>query len=232
MTAPAGERATMREELSAIAGPILARIREHPFWAGLRDGTLPSASLWYFAEQDARHVVPTYARALARCGAVADHDAHGALLCSAASATFGSLSRLDSELTKLAEALGKPPGAAAVTPAPPIHAHTSFMLAAPAASFASGVGGLLPMTWFHLEVSDDLRERHEPGSRYAAWIDQYCPEGGFYREYVAAYLDLVDEVGGQCSAGERGRLVDHFLLGARYEFSFVDAAWQRKGWSV
>jgi thiaminase (transcriptional activator TenA) len=232
MTASAGEREMMRDELSAIAGPILHKIKEHPFWDGLRKGTLPAASLWYFAEQDARHVVPTYARALARCAALAEHDSHGALLSSASGATFGSLSRLDSELTKLAEALGKPPGAGAITPAPPIHAYTSFMMAAPGASFAGGIGGLLPMTWFHLEVSTDLTERYEPGSLYAAWIDQYVPEGGYYQEYVDTYLNMIDEVGGQCSPGERDRLVEQFRLAARHEWAFADAAWRRQEWPV
>ncbi len=220
-----------RDELSTIAEPVLAKIKEHPFWQGLRNGTLPSAALWYFAEQDARYVVPTYARALARTAAIAEDDSHGALLCSAANATFGSVPRMAEELAKLAESLGKLPGAAASEPGPLIHAHTSFILAAPTTSFAAGIGGLLPMTWFHLKVSSDLKERHEPGSRYASWIDQYCP-GGNYEEYVEAYLSMIDEVGGKCSAGERDQLARHFLLGARYEWTFADTAWHQQAWPI
>ncbi|GLW06776.1 hypothetical protein Misp01_19060 [Microtetraspora sp. NBRC 13810] len=220
----------MRDELAAVAGPVLAEIKEHPFWAGLRDGTLPPASLWYFAEQDARYVVPAYARAMARCAALAGHDAHGALLASAASATFGSLPRLAAELAGLAAELGRP-GDAPATQGPAIHGYTSFMLAAPAASFAGGVGGLLPMTWFHLTVSGDLRDRCAPDSRYAGWIEQYCPWDG-YRDYVETYLALVDEVGAECSAGERAELVRQFLLAARHEWSFAEAAWRRQRWGV
>ncbi len=244
-----------RDELSAIAEPLLAEIKEHPFWHGLRNGTLPSAALWYFAEQDTRYVVPTYARALARTAAIADDDAHGALLCSAANATFGSVPRMVEELAKLADALGEPagpaaksgagadpgaaadpgagadPGAAADPPGPVIHAHTSFMLAAPTTSFAAGIGALLPMTWFHLTISNDLKERHRPGSRYASWIDQYIP-GGNYPEYVEAYLTMIDEVGGRCSIGERDQLVRHFLLGARYEWAFADTAWRQQAWPI
>lgn len=221
----------MRDDLSAIAGSMVARITEHPFWDGLRRGTLPPAALWFFAEQDAHHVVPTYARALARCAAIAGSDAHGALLASAASATFGSLSRLDDELGKLATALGRPPGAAA-PPGPGIHAYTSFMLAAPVRSFAAGLGGLLPMTWFHLLVSDDLRKRHDPGSRHAAWIERYLPEGDYLQRYVDAYLTMVDEVGEQCGAGERELLAEGFRLGARHEWSFADSAYRCREWPV
>jgi thiaminase len=220
------------DDLFAAAGPILAAVREHPFWTGLRDGTLPPASLWYFAEQDARYVVPAYARAMARAAAVADDHAHGALLCSAADATFTAVGRMDGELRALAEWLGPPADAATAAPAgPTIHAHTSFLLAAPAASFAAGIGGLLPMTWFHLRISAELREQRESGSRYAGWIDQYCPGAGF-RDYVAAYQDMVDAFGARCSARDRAELTDSFLLGARHEWAFAAAAWQPPAWPV
>ena len=220
----------MRDELSAVAAPIVARIAAHPFWQGLRDGTLPPPSLWYFAEQDAHYVVPAYARALARTGAFAADDSHAALLCGAAHATFGSLPRLASELSKLADALGAA-AAPSTIPGPAIHAHTSFMLAAATTSFPAGAGGLLPMTWFHLEISTDLKRRHRPGSRYASWIAQYCSGDG-YEAYVEEYLNMIEEVGANCSASERSELAEQFLLGARYEWAFADTAWRRQAWAV
>jgi thiaminase (transcriptional activator TenA) len=218
----------MRDQLSVIAGPLLAKTMKHPFWDGLRNGTLRADSLWYFAEQDTHYVVPAYARALARAAAIADHDAQGAMLCAAASATFDAVTRMTGELTTLAKELGRQAENAAVTPVGRTpHRHASFMMAATTTSFAAGIGGLLPMSWFHLKVSSDLKERHKPGSRYVAWINRYCPGEG-YREYVEAYLDMIDEVGEHCSAGDRDQLIKHFLLGARYELSFADAAWQRQ----
>ncbi|MFI7634271.1 TenA family protein [Nonomuraea sp. NPDC049400] len=220
----------MRAELSAIARPLVAKVKDHPFWTGLRAGTLPPSSLWYFAEQDARYVVPTYARALARCAALAERDEHGTLLCSAASATFGSLPKLAAGLSDLAAGL-RLAGQDSPAARPVIHAYTSFMLAAPTISFAAGIAGLLPMSWFHLFVSDDLRERCEPGSRYASWVAQY-PPGGDYEGYVNAYLAMVDEVGAQCSETDRKRLVEQFLIGARFEWAFADAAWRHQEWAV
>ncbi|MEV0232278.1 TenA family transcriptional regulator [Nonomuraea sp. NPDC050786] len=247
-----------RADLSAIARPLVAKVKEHPFWTGLRAGTLPPSSLWYFAEQDARYVVPTYARALARCAALAERDEHGTLLCSAASATFGSLpklaaglSELAAGLSELAAGLSEPaaglsePVAGLSQPAaglpvagsdstearPVIHAYTSFMLAAPTISFAAGIAGLLPMSWFHLFVSEDLRERCAPGSRYASWVAQY-PPGGDYAGYVNAYLAMIDEVGAHCSDLDRKRLVEQFLIGARFEWAFAEAAWRHQEWAV
>ncbi|NEA57504.1 TenA family transcriptional regulator [Streptomyces sp. SID13666] len=219
----------LRDELSAIAKPVLAAVLEHPFWDGLRKGTLPADSLWYFAEQDARYAVPAYARALARTAAIADQDAHSALMSGAASVTLDAVGRMDGELAALATELGRTVRTVAVSPA--THAHTCFMLAAPAVSFGAAFGGLLPMTWFHQAVSRDLRERCVPGSRYEAWIDQYCPESGFH-DYVEAYLSMIDEFGEQCSPTDRATLAEHFLFGARHELAFADSAFRLQAWSV
>ncbi|MBF8190901.1 TenA family transcriptional regulator [Nonomuraea sp. K274] len=221
---------TLRAELSAIAEPLVAKVMEHPFWTGLREGTLPPSSLWYFAEQDARHVVPAYARALARCAGIAERDEHGELLCSAATATFGSLPKLAAGLSGLA-AGQSPAGPDGTVARPVVHAYASFMLAGSTVSFATGIVSLLPMTWFHLFVSNDLQKRCDPRSRYASWVEQY-PPGGDYEGYVNAFLAMVDEMGAQCSAADRSRLVDRFLVGARYEWAFAEAAWQRQEWAV
>lgn len=219
---------TMRDELSAIAGPYLDKILAHPFWTGLCDGTLDPEPLWWFSEQDARYLVPTYARALAGASAIADTVEQAALLSAAASATFTAVSRMDGELSALAKELDRADDPATpVAPSP--HAHTSFMIAAAATSFPAAAGGLLPMTWFHLTVCDHLRVHRIPGTRWSAWIDRYIPEDG-YRDYVDAYLEMVDVVGGRCSAGERARLVAYFEHGARYELAFAYAAWRRQAW--
>ncbi|NJP33343.1 TenA family protein [Micromonospora thermarum] len=231
MTAGPATRARPQDELAALAVPLVERVTAHPFWAGLRDGTLPPEALWWFAEQDARYVVPAYARALARCAAGADRMEHAGLLAGAAQATVGSLPRLDRELGRLAETLGRTAGSAPAGPGPAVHAYTSVMLAAPVTSFAAGVGALLPMSWFHLLVSDDLRRRADRSSRYGPWIEQYLAYDGF-ADYVAAWLAMVDEVVEAGGDGNRTRLVEWFLTGARCEWEFADAAWRRQGWAV
>jgi thiaminase (transcriptional activator TenA) len=222
----------MREQLAAAAAPVVAKVIGHPFWHGLRQGTLPGQSLWYFAQQDAAYVVPAYARALARTAAMAEQDSHSALLCSAAAATFeAATSRMPRELAALARDLGRRPADSAAPIGPEIHAYTSFMAAAGTSCFAAGAAGLLPMTWFHLLVTDDLRERHGPGTRYAAWIGQYC-QGEGYRDYVMAYLGMIDEVGEKCSDTERACLARQFLLAAGHEWALAEAAWRCRVWPV
>ncbi|MQY11621.1 Aminopyrimidine aminohydrolase [Streptomyces sp. RB5] len=218
----------MRAELRRIAKPLAEEVREHPFWRGVRDGSLPAGALWYFACQDARYAVPAYARALARVAAAAERDEDGALLAGASAATFEATLRMDGELGELAGELGR-----TVEPVPvgPVtHAHTSFMTAAATASFAAGLGGLLPMTWFHQQVSLDLRQRTKPGSRYERWVRRYIPEDG-YHDYVAAYLALVDVFLARCSDREAEALTDSFRLGAAYELAFAESALRLAEWT-
>ncbi|MFC9927343.1 TenA family protein [Streptomyces sp. NPDC127190] len=212
-----------RQRLRTRAEPLLGQVRAHPFWAGLCDGTLPPEALWHFAEQDFRFTVPAYARALARTASVAELPAQGALLAGAAGATFDSLDRMARELDVLADRFPhlKPDGGISRATL----AHTSFLTAVSATSFAAALGGLLPMTWFHQQVCVELRRRLVPGTRYTDWIDQYCPGDGF-DDYVEAYLALVDDFAATASEAELTLLEDGFLHGARYELAFCEAAWR------
>lgn len=218
----------LREQLRARAEPLVAMVLAHPFWAGLCDGTLPPEVLWHFAEQDARYTVPAYARALARTAAAADRDEHGALLAGAANATFESLTRMSRELAELSGRFEGLEPAAGISPL--TLAHTSFMTAVSTTSFGAGIGGLLPMTWFHQKVCLDLKERHVPGGRYSEWIDQYCPEDGFHG-YVETYLGMIDDFGRRAPDAELTVLADSFLHGARYELAFCEAAWRLQSWA-
>lgn len=219
----------LRDELRETARPFLADAGDHPFWAGLRTGSLPPACLWYFAEQDTHYTVPAYARALTRAAAVAERDADSALLCSAASETFAAAARMAESLPALATELGAAPRRKAEI-GPVTHAHTSFLLAAPATSFGAALGGLLPMTWFHQVISQDLVDRCVPGTRYEEWISYYRP-GSAYEDFVEGFLTMVDEVGEQLAPAERAALDTHFLRGADYEMQFAESAWRLQSWS-
>ncbi|WP_326691170.1 TenA family transcriptional regulator [Streptomyces sp. NBC_01795] len=222
----------LQEELKALAEPVLEKVKAHPFWAGLRDGSLPGEALAHFVEQDTGHLLPAYARALARTAAAAEQDAHTALLGRSITGTLEARDRLRGKYAELAEGLGLPGPADPVPEAgPATHAHCAFFNAASAASFAAGVGALLPMVWFNFQVSNDLLERHTPGSRYAKWIEAYHPGEG-YGYAVRAFMGLADEIGETAAPAERARLVGHFGSGIRHEWAFAEAAWSRPDWPV
>lgn len=222
----------LHKELLTIAEPTLGKVLDHPFWAGLRDGSLPGEALLHFVRQDSGHLLPAYGRALARCGASAYRDSHALLLGRSVVGSLEAGTRLRSRYEELAAELELPSLDGEQAPVDPsTHAYTTTLAAASASSFAAGIGALLPMVWFNHKVCEDLVERHTLGSRYDKWIEAYQPGPGYART-VQAFLDMVDEVGQECSEADRARLVEQFTVATRYEWVFAEACWQRPGWPV
>ncbi|MBF8194285.1 TenA family transcriptional regulator [Nonomuraea sp. K274] len=221
----------LHEELMEIRDPVLRKVQDHPFWSGLRDGSLPGEALAYFVQQDTGFLLPAYARALARCAAAAPEDADAFLLAQSVTGTLEAKDRLRAEYTRLAGELGLPELGEQLPVDPGPHAHASFFAAATARSFYAGLGALLPMVWFNAEVSDNLKRGGAPGSRYLPWIEVYHP-GESYRYAVQAFLDMVDRAGETCSAAERRLIVEQFSTSIRYEWAFADCCLRQPSWPV
>ncbi|MHA6763573.1 TenA family protein [Streptacidiphilus sp. PAMC 29251] len=211
----------LHEELAAIQEPVLRKVLDHPFWSGLRDGSLPGEALARFVRQDTGFLLPAYARALARCAAAAPDDADAHLFGQSVVGTLEAKEGLLDSYAALAEQLALPELDEQSPVLPAAHAHSSFFTAASAGSFHAGVGALLPMVWFNSAVSDDLRDRAVPGSRYLPWISAYHPGEG-YQYAVRAFLAMVDRVGESSSPRQRELLVEHFSLGIRHEWAFAE----------
>ncbi|MFI0787266.1 TenA family transcriptional regulator [Streptomyces lydicus] len=213
----------LSDDLAELAAPVLREVLDHPFWAGLRRGTLPGEALVRFVEQDTGHLLPCYGRAFARCAAGAADDAGLALLARCAAETLDSGPRLRAALAGLAPVLGvrRPdPGAAAHRAS---LAQCATVTAATATSWAAGLGALLPFMLFHLEVCQDLRARRDPGSRYLPWLAAYLPGDGA-RYAVRAVRELADRFGATATPARTAETADWFLRGARCELAFADAA--------
>jgi thiaminase/transcriptional activator TenA len=208
----------LAQELRRIAEPALRELTQHPFWSGLKDGSLPGAALERFVQQDTTHLLPAFARILLRCAALTRDDDHATLLAHAATATIEARDRLRREFTALAPGFGVAEPETVAAPHPSTREQCDFYTAAAARSLAAGIGAVLPMVWFNLPLSDDLRDHVAPGGRYAGWIAAYHPGDGF-RAVVPAFLDLAEQV------GEQRTLVEHFAVGVRYEWAFAESIW-------
>jgi thiaminase (transcriptional activator TenA) len=214
----------LTEHLRAVSRPVVAEIVGHPFWAGLRDGSLPATALAHFVTQDTGHLLPALGRAFARCAAAADIDSHTKRLSECAYATVESAPRLRAAFGALAEGFGVGPLDHEDPADPTTLAYCSFLNAAAATSFPAGIGAVLPMMWFHMDVCEDLAHRYVPGSRYVPWIDVYNP-GERAWPAVREFLGMVDEIGAQASETDRDQLVRSFSAAARYEWAFADGGW-------
>jgi thiaminase/transcriptional activator TenA len=221
----------LSDDLLEIAEPVLRKVKEHPFWSGQRDGSLPGEALAHFVQQDTAYLLPAYARALARVAAAAKEDGHALLFGRSIFGTLEAKDKLRKAYVELAPQLGTPELPADLPADPGTHAHSSFFAAASATSFHAGVGALLPMVWFNFQVSNDLKDNHTPGSKYAKWIEIYHP-GETYGYAVKAFLGMVNQVGEASSAAQRDEVVDYFSTSIRYEWAFAETNWQRPTWPV
>jgi thiaminase (transcriptional activator TenA) len=212
---------------SEAAGSYTA-ILEHPFLAGLTDGTLDPAAFGHYVVQDA-HYLRDFARALTVVGAKAPTHADTGMFARHAAGT------VDVELAlhaSLLPQLGLDAGTVAATPiAPTTLAYTSYLLAvAHGGSFAEGLAAVLPCYWIYAEVGAELVKRGSPDARYQRWIDTYA--GDEYAAVVAEALALADRIGPQLGPDDEARARQHFVTTARYEWMFWDAAWRRERWPL
>lgn len=217
-----------RDELWAAGADVYARVREHPFLAGLSDGTLPHDAFRHFVVQDA-HYLRGYARALALLGARAPSADDTVMFAGHAAGAIAAEQDMHAEL---ADALGLTSEAAAAVPvAPTTTAYTSYLLATcHGGSFAEGLGAVLPCYWIYAEVGEALLEGSSPDPLYARWIAMYG--GDEFRAVVDAVLALADRVGPTLGDAERARVREHYVTTCRYEWMFWDAAWRQEQWPV
>jgi thiaminase/transcriptional activator TenA len=212
---------------SRIAG-IYGAILEHPFIAGLTDGSLPRGRFRFYLIQDA-HYLREYARALALCAAKAPAEPEIAM--------FGRHAADAVEVERaLHETVFRELGVRreelrATRMAPTTLAYTSYLLAAAhGGSFAEALGAVLPCYWIYREIGAALAGRGSPDPLYRRWIEGYGGED--FAAVVGPVIALTDRLGPRLSVDERRRMAERFETTSRYEWMFWDAGWRREDWPV
>ena len=219
---------TLTTQLWRSIEPIYAAILEHPFLAGLTDGSLPRNAFRFYVVQDA-HYLREYAKALAvLAGRAPDEDAVLTLARHAAGAIEVERSLHDSFFRDF----DLSPAAVAATPlAPTALAYTSYLLAAAhGGSFAEGMAAVLPCYWIYREVGQELLRRGSPDPLYQRWIATYGGEE--FAAVVGEALALMEKAGAGIGATERARVEERFVTTSRYEWLFWYAGWRREAWPV
>ena len=219
---------TLTAQLWRSIEPIYAAILEHPFLAGLIDGSLPRDAFRFYVVQDA-HYLREYAKALAvLAGRAHTEDAVLTLSRHAAGAIEVERSLHDSFFRDF----GLTPAAVAATPlAPTALAYTSYLLAAAhGGSFAEGMAAVLPCYWIYREVGQELLRRGSPDPLYQRWIATYGGEE--FAAVVGEALALMEKAGAGIGATERARVEGRFVTTSRYEWLFWEMGWRQEAWPV
>ncbi|WP_329582201.1 thiaminase II [Kitasatospora sp. NBC_01250] len=220
---------TLTEELWAESvAPVYTKILEHPFLAGLTDGTLPREAFAHFVVQDS-HYLRDYARALAVCAAKAPGEEE---VRAFADDAIGALAAEQGMHAEFLAVFGHSAAEAAALPVlPTTRAYSSYLLAtAYGGSFAEAVAAVLPCYWVYAKVGEQLLARSSPDPLYARWIAVYGEES--FQSVVRRVLALTDRLGEQLGEAERRRVHEHVRTTTRYEWMFWDAAWRGEGWPV
>ena len=219
---------TLTAQLWRSIEPIYAAILEHPFLAGLTDGSLPRDAFRFYVIQDARYL-REYAKALAvLAGRAHSEDAVLTLSRHAAGAIKVERSLHDSFFRDF----DLSPAAVAATPlAPTALAYTSYLLAAAhGGSFAEGMAAVLPCYWIYREVGQELLRRGSPDLLYQRWIATYGGEE--FAIVVGEALALMETAGEGICAAERDRVEERFVTTSRYEWLFWEMGWRQEAWPV
>jgi thiaminase (transcriptional activator TenA) len=212
---------------AAIEGTYAA-ILDHPFVRGLTSGDLAPEAFFHYLSQD-DHYVREFAKAIALVGVKAPDAEAATVLTRHAAQGLTAESTLHQVL--VADLGGDPAALAKVQPGPTTQAYTSYVLAtAFRGDFAEGLAAVLPCLWIYAEVGRHLHQRGSPNPVYQRWIDTYA--GDQYVAEVTEVLDLADEAGSELAGPAEARAQAHFVMGARYEWMFWDAAYRREAWPV
>ena len=201
--------------IDATYGAIL----EHPFIAGLTDGSLDQAAFRFYVIQDA-HYLREFARALSVAAARAPEERDIAMFNEHAAGAIAVERQLHESFFS---DFGLSETDVAATPMAPTNlAYTSYLLAvAYGGSFPEALGALLPCYWIYWEVGKQLLERGSPDTLYQRWIATYGGEE--YAAIVKAVIALTDRVGENLSTSERDSMLGNFQTTARYEW--ISGTW-------
>lgn len=214
--------------LSAAAAEAYAAIIGHPFLNGLAYGALERASFQFYLVQDA-HYLLRFSRALSLLAARAPSAAVTELFARHTAVVLAVERSLHAEL--LAELAVTHPDGANAGIAPTTLAYSSHLIATCATEpFSDGVAAILPCYWIYREVGKELLARSSPDPLYARWIDTYGGEE--FAHAVREIVDLTDAVGARLNEDEQRSAIAHFVVSARYEWMFWDAAYKRAWWPV
>ncbi|MGE3803307.1 MAG: thiaminase II [Gemmataceae bacterium] len=217
------------ERVRKRADPIWEAQQRHPFIVGLGDGTLESSKFEFWVRQDYLFLIES-ARFLGLAAARSPDLEAMSFFANLAHTVVASEMDLQRSFAQVfgisaAELENEPK-------APVTQGYTDFLLRhACLADFEVLIGSLLPGLWCFSEIGQRLAERPPPADeRYLKWIEMHADEA-FVGQAEQCRL-LLDRWTTDLPEGRLRSVEEAFLIASRYEWLFLDMAWNQAHWPL
>lgn len=215
------------DDLYAAAEPLWDAQFEHPFVAGIADGTLEEAVFRRWVEQDYLYL-KEFARIFAWAVAKADGLESMGWYAGVLNMTLNTEMALHREY---AERFGvSARDLERVEMWPTTRAYTDFLVRTAAdGDMADLLAALLPCSWGYLHIAGRMAENDAPrDERYADWIAQYSSDE--FAEATAWLKGEMNRVADGRGPEKRARLTHIFEVSSRYEWMFWEMCWRGERW--
>lgn len=216
------------DELFTAAKPIWDAQLEHPFVAGIADGTLPEEKFRRWVLQDYGYL-KDFARVFA--WAVAKAERLESMSWYAAVLDMTLNTEMDLHREYAARFGISPEDLEGETTWPTTRAYTDFLVRTAAdGDMLDLLAALLPCAWGYCYIGEKLAETSPPDDqRYADWIALYSSEE--FAEAAGWLRQETDRLAEGAIGSKRRRLKELFVLSSRYEWLFWEMCWKGENWS-
>lgn len=116
-------------------------------------------------------------------------------------------------------------------PSPTCAGYCNFLLAtAHTKPFEVLCAALLPCFWLYRDVGQRIVTAAAQSNPYQKWIDMYAGEE--FGRSVRAMQELCDRLAERATSKQREEMIGAFMLAARFEWMFFNAAYCLEGWPI
>lgn len=200
---------------------------DHPFVAGIADGSLPLDKFRFYVMQDA-YYLSHFAKVQA-IGAVKAKDLettkrfayHAEHTCASEMALHESFMKL-LDVTEL--------DWQTFEPSPSAYAYVSHMYRAAEGDLADVLASILPCYWLYFEIGERLKDAKPGHPIYDRWIETYG--SAEFAALVNEQKTRMDRLAEGLPSERIKELKERFRRSSYYEWNFWDQAWHMETWNV
>jgi thiaminase (transcriptional activator TenA) len=209
---------TLSERLREASEPLWSHVFEHPFVAGIADGSLPLESFRFYLEQD-RLFLFDYARALGAAAARSDSDRDLRALSAALNETLDVELEENGRLLARTIAEGAEDRGGSLELGPAAQGYVSWLLDIAFRGTPIEIAtALLPCPWSYAEIGVRLPDSGG-NAIYRDWLAYQRSD-----EVQQHSESLIRDLDARAARGDDfDRLATIFRLALRYELAFWDA---------